>query len=90
MKRIYENIPLQSVLYCISGLQKIRIEDRTSNRYPYGDSVVLFDGRLNDFNHTDFFNEISRYKVEHTTVQGIEADRDGKMIFTICTTWEQY
>lgn len=87
MKRIYNDIPLQSVLYTVSGLQKIKIIDTSA--YPGLGSKVLFEGRYNEFLHTEWFDSIGirvhRDRVEHSVLHGTGADRNGTIIFTICT-----
>ena len=91
LKRIYERIPLASVMYNISGNQKIRIVDFTDvqmyNWYFNNESKVPFDeafyGEYKDA-PTGFF-----WKYEHCEVRGIKANNDMLTIY-ICSAKDNY
>ena len=87
MKRLYNNVPLQSVLYTVGGLQKIKIVDIDSIRWKdYANRVVIYEGLEKDFLYCNFdaFG-LSHYKVEYASVHGIDVE-DEVLVFTICLT----
>ena len=89
MKRIYNNIPLQSVLYLINGTKNIRIIDRKDRMYEETGKVI-YEGSYNNMKKVDFYNQgLTEHKVEYATVHGIEAEGD-TLVFIISTRFEEY
>ena len=86
MKRIANEVALQTVLYVIGGLQKIRVIDY-KNEYEAqtrGDHTEIFHGLYKDKTY-DTFN----YKQEHAAVRSIEPDGD-ELVIGICTVTDKY
>lgn len=84
MKRIYNDIPLQSVLYLVGGLQEIEIRDY-KNSYEVmmkGEHKIVYAGLFRDARLS------MNYKIEHAKVRGIDAVGD-KLIFAISTAMDE-
>jgi hypothetical protein len=79
MKKIYNDIPLRSVLYQVSGLQKIKIMDVTdAGWWENGkNKKCLYEGLYKDMPN-------SYYRAESSKVHGIEVD-DNTLVFIVCT-----
>lgn len=82
MKKIANKVALQTVLYVISGLQKIRVVDRDNDWKKSG--TVIFEGKYNDWPVREQLN-----KWMYASVHGIEIDGD-TLVFQIITKYEQY
>lgn len=85
MKRIYNSVPLQSVLYTVGGLQKIRIIDHDDDAYCTDAGHVVFEGLEKDFR----WCISGYYKAAYATLRGIDIDED-TICFSISTKYEQY
>lgn len=79
MKRLYERIPLRSVLYCIRGDQEIRIVDGGG---------IIYEGILLDVSRAQRDYKIP-YKIDRAEIHGIGLD-DGVMVFEIDTKYEEF
>lgn len=86
MKRIANEVALQTVLYVIGGLQKIRVIDYKNEHEAQtrGDHTEIFNGLYKDRKY-DTFN----YKQEHAAVRSIEPDGD-ELVIGICTMTDKY
>lgn len=83
MKRIAENVALATVLYSVSGTQKIRIIDRESI---WADNTTLvYEGAAIDFSVIHSTQELSEfmrvhkvsfYDLEHAAIHGFAAIGD--------------
>lgn len=85
MKRIYESIPLRSVLYLIGGLQEIEVRDYESKNawlWRTDNYKVVFKGQVKD-THSKLSDKQDRAKV-----YGIDIE-DGVIRFSICTKYEE-
>lgn len=83
MKRIYESIPLASVLYHVGGLEKIRVidYDHYLNRYlPDNVSEIVFEGKYNDGRKLLDQNR----KYTHAELHELTVDGD-TLVLGICT-----
>lgn len=88
MKRIYENVPLTTVLYTVSGWQKVMIWDY-ANPYGVGNNgqrTLIYDGLVKDW-WGDFLNRSN--KVERAKVHEIKAI-DDMLCISICTAHDEY
>lgn len=86
MKRVANNVALQTVLYIIGGLQKIRVIDY-ENEYEAsvrGKHKEIFRGQYKDKSF-DTFN----FKQERAAVRSIQPDGD-ELIIGICTARDTY
>ena len=81
MKRTYNNVALETVLFTISGLQKIRVQDRET---VYDENPkVIFNGKACDFYSYRYARE------KRSMVHQIEIDKD-VLVFTLQTKYEEY
>lgn len=78
MKRIYNKIPLGSVLSVISGLQKIRVLNGE-----YDMTECIFNGLVKDTHGFEFV------KMEYSELHGIELDGD-TIVFRINNKYEEF
>ena len=69
MKKIYNRIPLVSVLYSVNGYQKVQIDDYIDKAAMYS-PVTVFSGKAMDI------YRVLNYKQEHAEVRGISACGD--------------
>ena len=76
MKRLYERIPLGSVLYHVSGLQKIRVIN--GNEYS---NKVEFEGLYKDMKHS--------YTIPRSELHSIALDGD-TLVFGIDNKHEEF
>ena len=86
MKRIANDIALQTILYLIGGLQKIRVFDY-KNEYEIsvgGARTEVFSGQYKDTN-LDTFN----YKQLHAKVRKIMPSGD-ELVIGICTAADTF
>lgn len=86
MKKIMNNVALQTVLYVVSGLQKVRIIDKGNWWYESEPTVgendrVVFEGLYKDANIPSM--------ERHTKVTGVHTDND-TLIILICTNNDTY
>ena len=81
MKRIPQNIAIETLSYFVSGNQKITIIDR-ENMYDKGKEV--FSGTM-----LELCTEYAHVKQLRSQIYGIEIDGD-TMILTIETKYEEY
>lgn len=79
MKRMYNKIPLGSVLALIGGFQKIRIVN--GNEY---NSFVEFEGR-----ELDKYNGGLSWRIEMSELHGIDLDGD-TLVFRINNKYEEF
>jgi len=96
MKRIYENIPVQSVLYEISGLQRVVIRNFPNQDSMYyfsnrdsADYGISFDGMMKDFRIIDY----GMNRVAHAKVRGISIGKGeyaGAIVIDICLLQDRY
>lgn len=84
MKRVANNVALQTLLYVVGGNQKIRIEDRETNQQTGRTHKVVFEGHEKDWCFLD-----RRDRELHATVHAIETDGD-TLVFRIDTSNETY
>lgn len=88
MKRIYNDIPLQSILYIVPGTTKIVIEDYTKSALfdPHGGTPVYkWEGKAYDAHKIPD-------KYLRAKAQGVELSPDdpGTIVFKVSTEFEQY
>jgi len=84
MKRIYNKIPLSSVLYLISGAQEIVVYDVDNTAWKeYADKRIVYSGLVSNF------YSYTTYTIGRSEVHGIDVE-DGKLVFTICTKYDEY
>ncbi len=86
MKRIYESIPVQSILYIINPYTKLKIIDDHLND---GKPVVVYEGIELDRNRTFYCKGISALKVEKAKVRGLIPSDNGLEIH-IDTRYEEF
>lgn len=84
MKKIYESVPLATVLYLIGGLQNIKIVDYKNSYQAMerGDGKVVFEGLFKDA-------PIFSNRQDHAKVRGIDANGD-QIRIAISTEADQY
>ena len=94
MKRIYNDIPVRSVLYLFGALQKIKIVDYVfeNNYYNRGfrkindyKPKVMYEGTVADCNY--MVNDI--YRIEKSKIYGMDYV-DDVIIISICMTSDEY
>ena len=88
MKRIYENIPLQSILYVVPGTAKIVIEDYTRQGILWENSnkpVYTWEGKVCETTKLPY--KYSRAKVYHVSTH---PEDPGTLLFKVSTEFEQY
>ena len=87
MKRIYNDIPLQSILYVIPGFVELRVEDWEEQKLrwmPEGaQPVKVWEGLAKDS-----YNMPTRF--QYSKVRHMETTTTGKIVFRISTQFEQY
>ena len=69
MKRIANDVALQTLLYVIGGLRKIRVID-VKNTWTH-EFEVVYEGLYKDWSYLD-----RSYKIEHSAVHGLYAEDD--------------
>ena len=91
MKRIYNDIPLLSILFGIGGGQRIRIRDwenvnamHFKDTWGKGKYKVAFEGKASDC------GGYKHCKYTHAKYYGMEVAEDGTLVFDICTAFERY
>ena len=91
MKRIYNDIPIQSILYGIRGNQRILVRDWESidamlfrDTWGKGQYDVAYEGEAMDFYGWNYS------KVKASKCHGMEVADSGVLVFDICTAYEQY
>ena len=84
MKRIYNDIPLASVLYTVGGLQKLRLIDANNEHEAINDvGETVFEGDVKDA------HKVLHWKYEYAKVRGIKAVGDVLQI-TLYTKYEAF
>ena len=90
-KRIYNDIPLESILYGLKGNQRIIVRDwETVDKMHYRDTwgkdgyKVAIDGDACVLCGYKYF------KINHAKYHGMEVTEDGTLVFDISTAYEQY
>lgn len=86
MKRIMNDVALQTVLYLVGGLQKVRIIDKDNWWYATEPTVkendrVVFEGLYKDADIRDL--------ERHTKITSIQTDND-TLVILICTKSDRY
>lgn len=87
MKRIYNDIPLGSVLFLIGGNQKIKVKNyKTPSDWQWKTEnyKIEYEGFAKDMGGYHY-NVIQRSKL-----YGIETLDNGSIQFTICNAFEQF
>ena len=85
MKRIYNDIPVESILYTIGGLQRVKIIDYPT-QYDCSNcknGTVVFDGLVKD----TYGYKLAKYteaKVYETRIE------DDALVFDVFTKYEEY
>lgn len=79
MKRIYERIPLRSVLYEVRGDQEVRIIDG---------GEVIYEGLVMDIRHAQFRHEVP-LRIDYAEVHGVGVD-GGVLVFELNTKYEEF
>ena len=88
MKRVANNVALQTVFFTLGWDQKIRIIDR--RHYAGSDHVtLLYEGLRKDFGWKTDLPDISVTRVEHSAIHKIEIE-DDVMVFWLDTVGEEY
>ena len=82
MKRIANNVAVETILFCVSGNQHICVIDKENPQK--SDGTMVYDGRALDFTHSVGYVKYMRAKVH-----GIEVSGD-HLTFTVCTKYEKY
>ena len=85
MKRVMNEVALQTLLYVVGGLEKIRIKDY-ANSYAAmmdGKHSIVYEGLMKDSSRALL------HKHEYARVRGIDV-KDGVLEIGICTAYEQY
>lgn len=82
MKRVANNVALETVLYCTNGLQKIRVLDREHIDDP--NPKLIFEGLEKDFAYNT-----DNWKYRKSAVRRVAA-QDDCLVFTIQTKYEEY
>lgn len=86
MKRIYNDIPLASILYLIPGYIRITVKDMTYSDLRWNrdaEPVKTWDGMAKDS-----YNLPSRF--DYAKVYHIETPEENHIVFYISTQSEQY
>ena len=85
MKRIYENIPVQSLLNHVKGSDRVKIIDCDDSVYETNPRV-LFDDCLSKLNtsHKDY------YRINFASVKHVRATGTDSLEIVICTAYEEY
>lgn len=86
MKRIYNDIPVRSICYAISGLQRVRIVDYDNWERAACDNggKVVCEGLLKDI-----MSGYDNWKYFACKCHGIKLDGD-VMVFSIVSRWEEF
>lgn len=89
MKRTTSKVALETVLFTISGLQKIKIYDRIN--YEDQNPKLLFDGMAKDFMSIRCVlpTGYSEYRVSRSEIHGISVDGE-YLVFMLQTKYEEY
>ena len=84
MKRVANKVALETVLYTVSGLQRIRIVDYSNDwdLFKRQNGKVVFDGVESAFSGWET-------KIRRSEVRGISTDGD-VIVFTISTCFDEY
>ena len=89
MKKIYENIPVQSVLYYISGLVKVTIVDYDNVQYKTNPQIK-YSGLLKDINNNKEYPFCSCDRVMKAAVHGIDIIDKDEIEISISTKFEEF
>lgn len=79
MKRLYERIPLRSVLYCVRGDQDVRIIDG---------GEIIFEGKELDIMKAQFARKLP-YRIDYAEIHGVKVDGN-VLVFEINTKYEEF
>lgn len=82
MKRVANEVALETVLYCVNGLQKIRVLDR--KHIDDQNQKIIFEGLEKDFAYNT-----DNWKYRKSAVRRV-ATQDEYLVFTIQTKYEEY
>ena len=87
MKHIYNDIPLQSILYVIPGFVELQVEDWKEQELfwmPEGAKPVkVWEGLAKDYH-----NMPTRFR--YSKIRHMETTKTGKVVFRISTQFERY
>ena len=86
MKRIYDSIPVQSVLYLVNPYAQLKIIDE---RLDDGKPVIVYEGLVKDLNRTFSCKLINDVKVEKAKVHKI-IPAENFLEIHIDTKYEQF
>lgn len=90
MKKIYENIPVQSLLYHIGGLVKVTIIDYDNTQYKTNPQIK-YSGLLKDMSITNSeYPFCSCDKVMKAAVHGIDIKGKDEIEISISTRYEEF
>jgi hypothetical protein len=81
MKRTMNNVALETVLFTVGGLQKIKVLDRESDWDE--NPKVVYEGLFKDFRGYRFAKEM-RSQIHRTDVE------NDCLVFTLQTKYEEY
>ena len=89
MKRTYNNVALETILFTIPGNVKIIVEDWEEGKIhwtdvPENNPVSVWEGLVKDFKMSGGNWKQSRSKVYHTEIRG------DAILFRISTQFEEY
>lgn len=90
MKRIYENVPVQTLLYVVNPLAKVVITDYDDTYYKTN-PVVMFDGIIKDLSIVNKdWPFCSSDRVMKAAVRSIDIIGKDNLAISICTKREMY
>ena len=89
MKKIYENIPVQSLLYHIGGLVKITIIDYDNTQYKTNPHIK-YSGLLKDMNTSKEYPTCTCDRVMKAAVHGVDIIGKDNIEISISTKYEEF
>ena len=90
MKRLYENVPVQTLLYVVNPLARVVITDYEDTYYKTN-PVIMYDGILKDLSIVNKdWPLCSCDKVMKAAVRSIEIIGKDDIAISICTRREEY
>jgi len=101
MKRIANDVAIQTILYFMRGDQRIRVVDYSNEYEMWRDETpdwsvgkVVYDGRACDINSI-VRGTTEQYRATRSKCRGLKAwidpeTGDNVLIFQVCMTFEQY
>lgn len=85
MKRIYNEVPLGSLIYNIHMDQEIKIIDYYDSTYPEKNrDIVIYEGKMGLYRYSGI-----PHKIEYAAVKSITTEGD-MLVFGVCTRKEKY